>query len=91
MNTWLKVVFIHCVNTQPDKVFSCTVHNTNVDLVVWTTRRPSCGPHYVYKCVHLCSLVFTLYSCILFVYTQILNTRCTQLCTMVGRLAVVHT
>ena len=54
MNTWLKVVFIHCVNTQPDKVFSYTVH-TLVDLVVWTTGRPSCGPHYVYKCVHLCS------------------------------------
>ena len=89
MNTWLKVVFIHCVNTQPDKVFSYTVH-TLVDLVVWTTGHPSCGPHYVYKCDHQCSsyvhLVF-----VYFVYTQILNTRCTQLCTMVGRLAVVHT
>ena len=40
----------------------------------------------------MCSLVFTCVHLVFvyFVYTQILNTRCTQLCTMVGRLAVVE-
>ena len=60
MNTWLKVVFIHCVNTQSEEVFSYTVH-TLVDLVFLLCGRLDIlvVDHIMYTsvftCVHLCS------------------------------------